>query len=310
MVIKPFKVAPKPPEEFETTSLATLEEAVEAVYARKPVKASQEELYRSVESLCMHKNGPQVYERLYKQIDTHIQQTLEQLSTLCKNTEAEDFLSHVHTAWTDHTNHMMTIQCMYLYLDRTFLIQSTSEIRSLHHMGLFLFRTHFLSPKMQDVEFKTKQGLLLLIENERNGESISRSRVKELVRMFVSLNLYQDPFENQFLRHTLNYYQKEAQQRMESSGVSEYLSHVDKRITAERDRCASYLDIRTSRPLIQLLQREFITAYSTKILETGFEELMNMNKITELSLLYKLLEDVSLLGELEKTFLLYMKKAG
>ncbi len=46
MVIKPFKVAPKPPEAFADDTLNNLSLAVEAVYAQKHSQFSQEELYR------------------------------------------------------------------------------------------------------------------------------------------------------------------------------------------------------------------------------------------------------------------------
>ncbi len=46
MVIKPFKNKPKPPAAFEQTTMATLAEAVEAVYSKRAITQSQEELYR------------------------------------------------------------------------------------------------------------------------------------------------------------------------------------------------------------------------------------------------------------------------
>ena len=46
MLIKPFKVAPKPPDTFANDTLNNLTAAVEAVYQQKHSQFSQEELYR------------------------------------------------------------------------------------------------------------------------------------------------------------------------------------------------------------------------------------------------------------------------
>ena len=46
MVIKPFKVKPKLPENFEHDAWQKLQVAVEAVATKQPVETSQEELYR------------------------------------------------------------------------------------------------------------------------------------------------------------------------------------------------------------------------------------------------------------------------
>ena len=48
MVIKPFKVKPKPPEQFENTTFDKLHRAVEAVFSTRVADASLEELYSAV----------------------------------------------------------------------------------------------------------------------------------------------------------------------------------------------------------------------------------------------------------------------
>jgi cullin-4 len=51
MVIKPFKRAPKPPEEFEAKTFDKLHGAVEAVYQMRAADSSLEDLYRAVRLL-------------------------------------------------------------------------------------------------------------------------------------------------------------------------------------------------------------------------------------------------------------------
>lgn len=54
-------------------------------------------------------------------------------------------------------------------------------------MGLDLFRQHIISDKV--VETKTVDGLLKLIERERNGEAVNRQLLKSLLRMLSDLNV-------------------------------------------------------------------------------------------------------------------------
>ena len=54
-------------------------------------------------------------------------------------------------------------------------------------MGLDLFRQHIISDKV--VETRTVDGLLKLIERERNGEAVNRQLLKSLLRMLSDLNV-------------------------------------------------------------------------------------------------------------------------
>lgn len=54
-------------------------------------------------------------------------------------------------------------------------------------MGLELFRAHIISD--QKVQTKTIDGILLLIERERNGEAIDRSLLRSLLSMLSDLQV-------------------------------------------------------------------------------------------------------------------------
>ena len=60
---------------------------------------------------------------------------------------------------------MLLIRSIFLYLDRTYAFQPTSTVLSLWDMGLLLLRQHLKSSP--EVEERTVQGLLRLIEQER-----------------------------------------------------------------------------------------------------------------------------------------------
>ena len=110
-------------------------------------------------------------------------------------------------------------------------------------MGLDLFRTHIaLNTQVQK---RTVEGLLMLIEKERSGETVDRALVKSLVRMLCDLQIYVTAFEDKFLNATKQLYHAEGQCKMQELDVPEYLQHVDKRLVEENERLLHYLDSST-----------------------------------------------------------------
>jgi cullin-4 len=96
------------------------------------------------------------------------------------------FLALMDATWQDHCKQMLTIRSIFLYLDRTYVMQ-TAGVKSLWDLGLGLFRTHL--ERGHEVVRKAVTGLLRLLEKERQGESIDRMATKNLLRMFSSLQV-------------------------------------------------------------------------------------------------------------------------
>lgn len=177
-------------------------------------------------------------------------------------------------------------------------------------MGLDIFRTHIISnPKVQS---KSIDGLLLLIERERNGETVDRSLLKNLLRMLSDLQIYQQIFEERFLKSTEELYAAEGQRLMQELEVPAYLVHVDKRLKEENERLMHYLDHSTKKALIHNVEKELLTQYLTPILQKGLDQLLDENRIAvDLPLLYNLLARVKEgLPELCLHFNQYIKKKG
>lgn len=61
-------------------------------------------------------------------------------------------------------------------------------------MGLELFRKHVIGQQL--AQTRTVDGLLMLIESERQGDVVDRSLLKSLLRMLSDLQIYQDVFEH------------------------------------------------------------------------------------------------------------------
>lgn len=63
-------------------------------------------------------------------------------------------------------------------------------------MGLHLFRLHIVLNNL--VQTRTVEGLLMLIEKERQGDTVDRTLLKSLLRMLSDLQIYQEAFETKY----------------------------------------------------------------------------------------------------------------
>uniref|UniRef100_A0A8C9TIS8 Cullin 4A n=1 Tax=Scleropages formosus TaxID=113540 RepID=A0A8C9TIS8_SCLFO len=199
--------------------------------------------------------------------------------------------------WQDHCRQTIMIRSIFLFLDRTYVLQNSllPSIcdfcgHSYRDTGLELFRTHIISDRA--VQTRTVDGILEQIERERNGEAIDRSLLRNLLSMLSDLQVYKDSFEQKFLMDTNRLYAAEGQRLMQEREVPEYLHHVARRLEEENDRVITYLDQSTQKPLITTVEKQLLGEHLTAILQKGLDSLLDENRVTELALLYQLFSKV------------------
>lgn len=205
LVIKPLKLKPKLPDDFETKNWNRLKEAVQAIQSETTVSCSLEELYHSVEDLCVHNLSTKVFTQLREECDQHALRTLDLLASW-STLDAIAFLDHVGRTWDRFCDQLLLIRQVFLYLDRTYVLTSSSS-RSIFDMGLEFYRAHL--SKHPEIELKTVEGLLALIDAERNGDAVDRTLLRNLLKMLSSLGIYEDSFQGPFLARSTTYYATE-----------------------------------------------------------------------------------------------------
>uniref|UniRef100_A0A6Q2Z228 Cullin-4B n=1 Tax=Esox lucius TaxID=8010 RepID=A0A6Q2Z228_ESOLU len=262
LVIKNFKEKPKLPENYTHETWQKLKEAVEAIQNSTSIKYNLEELYQAVENLCSHKISAKLYKQLRVVCEDHIKAQINQFREY-------PFLHKIDKCWQDHCRQMIMIRSIFLFLDRTYVLQN-SMLPSIWDMGLELFRFYIISDLK--VQSKTIDGILLLIEKERSGETIDRSLLRSLLSMLSDLQIYQDSFEQRFLEETNRLYAAEGQRLMQerevySRGYRHTLSHVFYCFSEHPE-----------------LNRYFCSP--------GLNHLLDENRIQDLSLLYQLFSRV------------------
>ncbi|XP_054712277.1 cullin-4A-like [Uloborus diversus] len=305
LVIKNFE-KPKLPENYKQQTWDKLKNAVVAIQTSKPISTSQEELYQAVENLCSNNMAAFLYDGLRVLCETHIKKNVDQF--LPESMDSVYFLKLMNEFWQDHCRQMIMIRSIFLFLDRTYILQSPG-ISSLWDMGLDMFRIHIVSNPL--VQTRIVDGILMIVDKERNGQAIDRSLLKNLLRMLLDLQIYQDVFEVKFLQTTEEMYASEGQQKMQELEVPLYLQHVDRRLSEEWERLLHYLDQSTKKPLIQCVEKQLLGEHLGPLLQKGLDLLLEENRIVDLKLMYDLFSRVKDgLPQLCSHFNLYIKKQG
>uniref|UniRef100_A0A8D1J8A1 Cullin-4A n=2 Tax=Sus scrofa TaxID=9823 RepID=A0A8D1J8A1_PIG len=295
LVIKNFRDRPKLPDNYTQDTWHKLHEAVKAIQSSTSIRYNLEELYQAVENLCSHKVAPTLYQQLREACESHVQAQILQFRE--DSLDSVFFLKKINTCWQDHCRQMIMVRSIFLFLDRTYVLQN-SLLPSIclgsrswrRDMGLELFRSHVISDRM--VQTKTIDGILLLIARERSGEAVDRSLLRGLLGMLSDLQVYKDSFELKFLEETNCLYAAEGQRLMQEREVPEYLNHVSKRLEEEGDRVITYLDHSTQKPLIACVEKQLLGEHLTAILQKGLDHLLDENRVPDLTQMYQLFSRV------------------
>uniref|UniRef100_A0A8C0U1C4 Cullin 4A n=1 Tax=Cyanistes caeruleus TaxID=156563 RepID=A0A8C0U1C4_CYACU len=273
-----FTERPKLPDNYTQDTWQKLHEAVGAIQSSISIKYNLEELYQAVENLCSYKVSATLYKQLRQVCEEHVKAQILQFREY-------PFVMQKYFLYI----FQIMIRSIFLFLDRTYVLQN-SVLPSIWDMGLELFRNHIISDKQ--VQTKTIDGILLLIERERNGEAVDRSLLRSLLSMLSDLQVYKESFEQRFLEETNCLYAAEGQRLMQEREVPEYLHHVNKRLEEEGDRVITYLDHSTQKPLIACVEKQLLGEHLSAILQKGLDSLLDENRISDLTQTYQLFSRV------------------
>eukprot|EP00605_Chrysophyceae_sp_TOSAG23-4_P000343 GSChrysophyteH1.ASY1.ANO1.390.1 assembled CDS len=258
LTIKPFKSKPKLPEDFESKTWAKLQGAVKSVYMKSTVKESKEELYRAVEDMCMHKLGEALYNRLKVECATFI---------------------YENQVWRDHCDHMNTLRNIFLYLDRSYALE-TVGVHSIWDVGLLLFRNRLES--RADVETMLIVGLLATIESDRIGQTFEEDAVRRLLRMLSALGL--DP--------------------------AGFLIHIERRMAEAVEMTNRYLHPSTKGPLLKRIEDTLLKPHVETIVDKGLGPLLEGNRVVDLRRMYLLLDRVGAVGLVKAGWVDFVRHCG
>ncbi|XP_072675388.1 cullin-4B-like isoform X5 [Canis lupus baileyi] len=264
LVIRNFKDKPLILENYTEEAWQKLKEAVQAIQNNTSVQYSLEELYQSVKNLCSYNLSANLYKQLKQLCEQHIRAEIHQLREYSLDTGP--FLKKMDKCWQDHARQMSMIRNIFLFLDRTYVFQ-ISMLSSIWDMGLELFKSYIICD--QNVQSRTIDGILLLIEKERNGEMIDRCLIQRLLSMLSDLQIYQVSFENKFLEETNRFYAAEGRKLVQKKEIPGCLYHIKNLLEEEVDRVRAYLSLNTQKLLIAIVEKQLLGEHLSAVLQKG-----------------------------------------
>lgn len=159
--------------------------------------------------------------------------------------EGDRFLKAVKGVWEDHTGSMRKLKLVLTYMvssptssklkmqDKVYT--AAASVPFIYDVGLTLFLQHIIRSTSHPIHTHLIATLLSQVQLERDGETITRSTVRECVDILLRLtapereggeNVYLTDFEPEFLRRSAEFYKLEAVEMLETGDASQYLRNV------------------------------------------------------------------------------------
>ncbi len=129
------------------------------------------------------------------------------------------------------------LQKLFRYLDKTYVRRFS--LPKLEQVGLQLFETEVCQSYGTDIT----RLILILVDQDRNGEIIDKTLVRAMFEMYECMSTYAIELEAPFLESIRAYYR---QRRMEwianDDSIPDYLIKVERAYAEEQRRVAEYLN--------------------------------------------------------------------
>jgi cullin-4 len=326
LVVRNLKAATPLPADFEATSWARLVNAVDAVHASRAVPDSLEQLYGVVEALCSNGFAANTYSRLRATLAAHVGGSLAQ--RLANVPAGDETLVAVDRAWQAHCDQTHLVRSIFLYLDRTYVLQQQQQHQQQHQdmldvsnrllvlwdLALNDFRELVLLRNNGALLAATLDALLAAVGRDRRGADIDRALARRLLRMLATLNLYNEHFEPMLLRATDSFYGDDAAQRAQSLPLAAYLRYAERTLGDEARRVDQYIDERSRRALTAAVERAVLRwpARLDTLVASGVARCVDDAAYGDLACLYRLLtrRGVALQSELKGAWSAYVERTA
>ena len=148
-----------------------------AIQQATPIDATLEELYQSVENLCSHGMAEKVYQALKALVESYVQDCVQQF--LGESLDKLIFMKKMNDCWSGHCRQMIMIRSIFLFLDRTYVLQHPS-VMSIWELGLDTFRRCILTNQLGKFRINDQQIMCHLID--------TKSVARYVAKIFIFFN--------------------------------------------------------------------------------------------------------------------------
>jgi hypothetical protein len=182
-----------------------------------------------------------------------------------------------------------------------------SRTRSLLALSLSLSIDHLSS--LSQVEVKLISGIMSAIHSERSGQAIDSHLLHRIIRLTLTLNIYKNKFEIPFLNESRWYFQQEGQAMMCSLSLdpSEYLAHVEARLTQANQMIIKYLTETTRGPLVTLIEENLLRPHLGNLIKKGSQQMFLQCNAIDLKRLYLMCKRIQMMRLLRDSWMEYLR---
>ncbi|KAI1079189.1 Cullin-domain-containing protein [Whalleya microplaca] len=270
-----------------------------------------------------HRGGAHLLgEELYKKLRDYLKSHLDGLFEQSKAHTDEALLAFYIREWDRYTIAAKYIHHLFRYLNRHWVKREMDEGKKNTYDVYTLHLHQWLEVLFRDVNEKVMDAVLLLVEKQRNGETIEHSQIKQVVDSFVSLGLddhdatkstldiYRCHFEQPFLTATREFYKAESKQFVAENSVVEYMKKAEARLAEEEERVRMYLHNDIALPLKKTCDKALIADHSA-MLRDEFQVLLDNDREEDMARMYNLLSRIPEgLDALRQKFETHVRNAG
>ncbi|KAI1461537.1 Cullin-domain-containing protein [Annulohypoxylon moriforme] len=269
-----------------------------------------------------HRGAHLLGEDLYKKLKEYLTDHLNGLYEQSKAHTDEALLTFYIREWNRYTVAAKYIHHLFRYLNRHWVKREMDEGKKntydVYTLHLYQWRTEFFTL----VNKKVMDAVLMLVEKQRNGETIEHRQIKQVVDSFVSLGLdehdatkstldtYRFHFEKPFLAATEEFYKAESKQFVAENSVVEYMKKAEARLAEEEERVRMYLHNDIAIPLKKTCNKALIQDHSA-MLRDEFQILLDNDREEDMARMYNLLSRIpDGLEPLRQKFETHVRNAG
>jgi len=229
-------------------------------------------------------------EDLYNNLIGYLQRHLSGLKEQSQNHVDEALLTFYIKEWNRYTTAAKFINDLFRYLNRHWVKREMDEGKKDIYDVYTLHLVRWKKDLFDHVQKHVMDGVLKLVEKQRNGETIETQMVKSIVDSFVSLGLddndsskstldvYREFFEKPYLEATMNYYRMESKSFVAENSVVEYMKKAEARLQEEEGRVKMYLHPEIMGHLMKTCQKVLIQEHAP-LLQEEFQNLLDNDRI-------------------------------
>mmetsp|Transcript_181 Transcript_181/g.578 ORF Transcript_181/g.578 Transcript_181/m.578 type:complete len:753 (+) Transcript_181:64-2322(+) len=266
-------------------------------------------LYTTCYSMCTQKSPDNHADELYKRYGEVYEEYLNnKVLPAIKAKHGEAVLDEFALRWKNHKLLVRQLSRLFVYLDR-FHVKRVSA-PPLKEVGVQKFEQLVFDAVQADV----REGVLALIQREREGELVDKAKIKAVVDVFVeigdwrplfptrpgeelgdigpqALNIYIRLFEEPFLVATAQFYGRESSRWIDDDSCPEFLKKAEARLEQEMQRVHAYLHHTSDDKLLKTTLQQLLARHQQVLMDkenSGVESLLRENKVDDLARMYNL----------------------